>query len=173
MGLMDVLGRYAQSQEGIPPQAHADFERVAQEAPPEMLSDGLAGAFRSDATPPFEKMVGQLFGNSDPHQRAGLLNEILGSVAHGGGGGLGGALSGGVLGGLLRHAAAGRTISPQDAQDVSAADVEDAAREAARANPSIIDRVSRFYAQHPQLVQGLGQAALAVAMSNMARRRNV
>lgn len=173
MGLMDVLGRYAQSQQGVPPQAHADFEQVAQQAPRDMVSSGLADAFRSEATPPFEQMVGQLFGNSDPHQRAGLLNEILGSVAHGGGGGLGGALSGGVLGGLLRHAAAGRPVSPEDAQQVPPSEVEAAAREAARANPSIIDRVSQFYAQHPQLVQGLGQAALAVAMSSMARRRNV
>ena len=171
MGLMDVLGRYADSQ-GVPPGAHADFEQVAQQAPRDLLGQGLAGAFRSDATPPFEQMVGQLFGNSDPHQRAGLLNEILGSVA-GHGGALGGALSGGVLGGLLRHAAAGRQVTPQDAQEVSPSEVEEAAREAARTNPSIIDRVSQFYAQHPQLVQGLGQAALAIAMSNMARRRNV
>ena len=179
MGLMDVLGRYAQSPSGAAPQAHADFEQVAREAPRDMLGNGLADAFRSEATPPFEQMVGQLFGNSDPHQRAGLLNEVLGSLGRSaaggglGGGGLGGALSGGVLGGLLRHAAAGRQITPQDAQDVPTSEVEDAAREAARANPSIIDRVSQFYAQHPQLVQGLGQAALAVAMSSMARRRNV
>ena len=169
MGLMDVLGRYAQSPGGAPPQAVEDFGQVAHQVPHETLSGGLADAFRSEATPPFEQMVGQLYGNSDPHQRAGLLNRILGSVANSAGGG---ALSGGILGGLLRHVAAGRQVTPQDAQDVPASEVENAAREAARANPSIIDRVSSFYAQHPQLVQGLGQAALAIAMSGMARRRS-
>jgi hypothetical protein len=169
MGLMDVLGRYTQSHGSPPPQVMSDFHQVAQEAPQEMVSAGLTDAFRSDATPPFEQMVGQLFGHSDPHQRAGALNEILGSLGGGAGGGL---LSGGVLGGLLRHAAAGKRIAPEDTQEVQPADVEVAAREAARNDPGIVERLSRFYAQHPQLVQGLGQAAIGIAMSSMARRRN-
>jgi hypothetical protein len=168
MGLMDVLGRYAQSNDRAPPQVMSDFHEVAQEAPHEMVSAGLSDAFRSEATPPFEQMVGQLFGHSDPSQRAGLLNEILGSL---GTSGAGGALSGGLLGGLLRHATAGNRITPEAAQNVPPADVEAAAREAARTDPGLVERVSRFYAQHPQLVQGLGQAAIAIAMSSMARRR--
>ena len=168
MGIMDVLGRYAHANERPSPQVMDDFDEVSQQAPHEMMSAGLADAFRSDATPPFEQMVGSLFGRSDPHQRAGVLNEILGSL----GGTSGGALSGGVLGGLLRHAGAGRSISPEDAQQVPPADVEAAAREAARNDPGIVERLSRFYAQHPQLVMGLGQAALSIAMSGMARRRN-
>ena len=169
MGLMDVLGRYAQSHGSPPPQVMSDFDQVAQEAPHEMLSAGLTDAFRSDATPPFEQMVGQLFGRSDPNQRAGVLNEILGSL---GGGAAGGALSGGVLGGLLRHTAAGRRIGPDEAREVQPDEVETAAREAARTDPGIVERLSRFYAQHPQLVQTLGQAAIGIAMSSMARRRN-
>ena len=50
---------------------------------------------------------------------------------------------------------------------------EAATREAARQNPSLVQRVSRFYAQHPQLVQTLGQAAIAIAMNGMARRRRM
>ena len=42
------------------------FDQVAQNAPPEAVSDGLAAAFHSDSTPPFGQMVGQLFGAGDP-----------------------------------------------------------------------------------------------------------
>lgn len=166
MGLMDVLSQYAGQPDHPPPQVTQDFDRVSREAPPEDISDGLAEAFRSDATPPFERMVGQLYDRSDPHQRAGLLNEILGAF-----GGMGGGLAGNVLGGALRNAVRGDRIAPEQARDIPANDVEAAAAEAARRDPGIVERVSRFYAQHPQLVQSLGSAALAIAMSRMARRR--
>ena len=142
MGLMDVLGRYAQQSHQPPPDVHGDFDRVAQEAPPEAIGQGLEDAFRSETTPPFEQMVGQLFGRSDPQQRAGLLKEILGS-----------------------------RFSPEQVNNMPVSDVEAAAADAARQNPGIIQRVSRFYAEHPQLVQTLGQVALSVVMSGMARRR--
>ena len=149
MGLMDVLGRYAQQSQQPPPDVLGDFNRVAQEAPPGALSEGLEDAFRAETTPPFEQMVGQLFGRSDPHQRAGLLNEIMGSLA------------------------GGSRISPEEANNIPVSEVETAAADAARQNPGIIQRVSRFYAEHPQLVQTLGQVALSVAMSGMARRRRM
>ena len=41
----------------------------------------------------------------------------------------------------------------------------------ARQNPGIVQAISRFYAQHPQLVRNLGSAALSIAMGRMARRR--
>ena len=169
MGLMDVLGQYAQQPNRQPPEVLEDFDRVAQEADADTISEGLQDAFNSETTPPFEQMVGQLFGRSDPHQRAGLLNEILGSL-----GGMGaGGLAGGALGGLLRNATHNNRVSPEDARHIPVNDVEAAAAEAARHNPSVIQRVSRFYAQHPQLVQTLGQAALSIAMTGMARRRRI
>jgi len=145
-----------------------DFHNVAREAPPEAVGEGLEAAFRSEATPPFEQMVGHLFEKSDPRQKAGLLNEILGAF-----GGMGGGLAGNVLGGALRNAVRGDHVTADDAWQVPASDVEAAAAEAARRDPSIIERVSRFYAQHPQLVQTLGSAALSIAMSRMAQRRTM
>jgi hypothetical protein len=118
------------------------FETAARSAPPEDVSHGLHEAFRSDQTPPFEKMVGQLFGRSDPNQRAGFLNQIL-----------------------------GRNVSPQEATQVPVQEVENATAQAAAANPSIMERASRFYAEHPGLVQSLGQVALGVAMNAMMNRR--
>ena len=168
MGLLDVLGRYANQPDRPPPQVFDDFHAVANEASPEDLGQGLEDAFNSDATPPFEQMVGHLYERSDPHVRAGLLNEILGSL----GGAAGAGLGGGILGNMLRRGANQR-VSPDEAQGIPANDIEQATREAARQNPSIVQRVSRFYAQHPQLVQTLGQAAIAVAMNGMARRRRM
>jgi hypothetical protein len=48
--------------------------------------------------------------------------------------------------------------------------VSQLATEAHKQNPSIVDTVSGFYAQHPTLVKGLGAAALAIAMSHMPKR---
>lgn len=126
---------------------------------PEEIGHGLEEAFNSDSTPPAEQMVGQLYEQSDDHTRAGLLNEILGS------------LGGGGLGGLLQRFGQGSRVSPEDAREISPKDVESATAEAARQNPNVIQAISRFYARHPQLVQTLGQAALGVLMSGMARRR--
>ena len=169
MGLMDVLGRYAENPDRPPPQVFEDFDSVAREAPEDDIGDGLEEAFRSDATPPFEQMVGQLFDRSGPQERAGLLNEILGSL----GGGTGGALASGALGGLLRNAGRGSQISPNDTRTIPVREVEAATAQAARENPGLISRLSRFYAKHPQLVHNLGNAALAIAMGRMARRRRM
>jgi hypothetical protein len=165
MGFLDILARYAQSSGSDIPEASADFEHVARHAPSEDLAHGIAEAFRADETPPFEQMVGQLFGRSDPQQRAGMLNEILHSLGPGVAGGLGG----GILGSILQRGA--RSVSPHEAAEVRPGEVEDLAREAARHNPGIIERVSRYYAQNPQLFQTLGSVALSIAMSRMGRRR--
>jgi hypothetical protein len=44
------------------------------------------------------------------------------------------------------------------------------AAEAEKKNPSVVDRVGEFYADHPTLVQALGAGALAVAMGKMGHR---
>ena len=170
MGLLDVLNQYQEQPNRPPPQIFEDFDQVAREADPDDLGYGLEEAFNSDITPPAEQMIGQLYERSDDDQRAGLLNEILGSL---GGGATGGA-AGGILGGLLQRMAQGnRRFSPQEARDFAPRDIEMAAAQAAQQNPNVIQKISRFYARHPQLVQTLGQAALGILMSGMARRRRV
>lgn len=171
--LGSLLQQYAG---GGPPPANVDehFEQVAQNAPPELVSQGLAAAFRSDSTPPFGQMVGQLFGGANPNQRAGMLSNliagmgpaVLASLASGGAGsGLGG-----MLGRLLRGGSAPATVTPDQAAQVTPAEVEQMAHHAEQHNPGIVDRMSGFYAEHPQLVKGLGAAALAIAMGRMANR---
>jgi hypothetical protein len=166
MGLHDLLGNYRQLQDRPAPLVFEDFDRVSREADADEIGGGLADALNSEATPPAEQMVGHLYERSDPATRAGLLNEILGSIGSG-------TLAGGALGGLLRRLGQGTTISPQDARDIPVQDVEAATAEAARRNPGVIESIGRYYARHPQLVQTLGQAALSILMAGMARRRRV
>jgi hypothetical protein len=165
MGLLDILQQYANP--SATPQTdnvHQHFDQVAQQASPQDLGNGLAAAFRSDATPPFGQMIGNLFGQSNPQQRAGILNQLVQVLGSG-------ALSS-VLGGALGRAVGGGasaapTITPEQAQQISPADAATIAEHAEKKDPSILDRAGEFYAQHPQLVKGLGAAALAVALGRM------
>lgn len=161
MALNDLLGtleKYAMGS-GNAGDPDKDFDHVSQNAPPEHVANGLAGAFRSDATPPFAQMIGQLFSNSDGQQRAGILGHLL-NAAGGGGGGL--------LGGLLGGQGSSQ-VTPEQASQLSPSDVQDLAQRAEKNNPSIIETASKFYAQHPTLVKSLGTVALASVLSNMTK----
>ena len=167
MSLLDILSQYAGSAQ---PQADtaAHFDAAAQQASPGALGGALAAMFRSSATPAFGQQIGDLFNRSNPAQQAGLLNQILQSV---GPSALGAA--GGVLGGLLGTAGtagAMPTITPQQASQLSPADVQAIATHAEQQNPSNIDRAGAFYAEHPTLVKSLGVAALAMTMSHLSNR---
>jgi hypothetical protein len=156
MGLMDILQT---ALSGGNPEQH--FDAVTNAATPDEVSAGLAGAMRSDQTPPFGDMVGQLFGHSSPGQQAGLLNQILASL---GPAALSG-MAGGVLGKML---APGQTqLTPAQASTLSPAQVTDIAAHAEKTQPGIVDEVSSFYAQHAGLIKMLGGAALAITMAKM------
>jgi len=164
MNFIDILNRYAAGPPGeYPPDAGDHFDQVVQTAPPEVVSEGLADAFRAEQTPPFPDMVAQLFEHSDASQRAGLLNQILGAVGPT-------ALSAGGLGELLRHFRDGSRVSDHEADALEPRQVKDIARRAEEHNPGVIERVSEFYARHPALVRNLGAAALSIAMRQMGQR---
>ena len=142
------------------------FNQVAQAAPPADLASGLASMFRSDQTPPFAQQVGQLFGNSNGNQRANLLNTLLSSA--------GGAA---ILPQLAQAAgisipAGGAPITPETAARISPEMVQQAAAHAEQHDPSVIDRVSEIYAQHPMLINSLGTMAMSMALSHFANRRS-
>lgn len=139
-----------------------DFDQVAQNAPRASIAQGIASALRSDQTPPFPQMVSQLFGQSNPDQRAGMLNNLIG----GAGGGLLSSVAGGALGKIF----GGNTsqVTPEQAAQVSPEQVRELAEKAQQQNPGIVDRMSDFYAEHPTLIKAAGGAALAVALGYMA-----
>ena len=168
MGLMDLLQQYAGGSGQVPSNVNEHFDQVAQAIPQSHMADGIAAAFRSDQTPSFGQMIGGLFGQSNGEQKAGMLNHLLGSV---GPGALTGLLGGGALGSLLGGGA--QSITPQQAQQVSPEVVQQLATHAEKSDPSIVDKASAFYAQHPTLVKTLGGAALSIALAKVAQRTAV
>ncbi len=146
MNFQEILKSYAASAHGEYPQEAGDhFNQVARSAPPEVVSEGLADAFRDEQTPPFPDMVAQLYEHSDPGQRSGLLD-------------------------LFRQFRGGSQLPASGTDALEPNQVRDIAQRAEEHNPGVVERVSAFYARHPDLVRNLGSMALSIAMRNMARR---
>jgi len=140
-----------------------DFDRVAQSAPRATVAEGVANALRSDQTPPFPQVVSQLFGQSDANGRAGMLNQLLGSLNP--------AQLSSVAGGVFGKLFGGGKVTPEQASQVSPEQVRELAEQAEQQNPGIVDRMSAFYAEHPTLVKAIGGAALALALGHVAQRK--
>jgi hypothetical protein len=81
--ISDIFNRYAGAAGGTasaPADPHQDYRNIAESAPPQVMADALAHAFRSDQTPSFPEMVSSLFRQSNPDQRAGLLDQLMGAI---------------------------------------------------------------------------------------------
>jgi hypothetical protein len=157
--LMGLLERYANAAGASTTNAQQDFEQVSQAASPSHLASGLAEAFRSNQTPPFAQMLSTLFGNSNGQERAGILNHLLSSAGPGAASGLLGNLLGG-----------GPQITPEQAEKVPPETVHQLAERAEKNDPSIIEKASEYYSQHPGLIKVLGAGSLALIMSHMSRK---
>lgn len=176
-----ILEQYSGNNASRPvDRAEQDFDHVSRNASQDDVADGLNEAFRSDQTPPFPNMMGQLFGQADTQQRTGMMNQLLGALgpavigslmSRGAGLGAGsGGLGGGVLGNILGSMSGQQQVRPEDVDQLSSEEFQEVARHAEQENPGIIDQMSRFYAQNPDLVKGLGGAALAIALGKIAQR---
>lgn len=154
-----------------PPQVNEDFDRVAQAAPTSTLADGIAAAFRSDRTPPFGDMVANLFSRSHGEQQAGLINNLIAAagptlvsqiLSRRGGGGID----------VSRLLSGGQTeLAPEQAQQIPPDAVREIAAQAEKHDPSIVDQIGSFYAEHPTLVKTLGGAALSIALAKLAQHQ--
>lgn len=157
MGLMDILNQVISG--GTASDQH--FDQVAESVPGNVLAAGLAHAFRSDQTPAIGDMVGQLFGNSNGSQQAGMLNQILASL----GPAAAASLAGGVLGRVMSPGSS--QITPTQASQLTPDQVQAVVENAHQTSPGIADELAGFYAQHAGLIKTLGGAALAIAMVKM------
>jgi hypothetical protein len=167
----DILQKYgSDNSTTIPASVDADFDDFTRHAPSSTVSEGLAEAFRSQQTPPFGNMLSQLFERSASTQKTNVLNTLIAS--------LGPALVSQIL---ARHGAnraakeleGGRSrISPEVAEEIPSNSVEAVAAEAEKKDPSIVDRISQFYADQPALIKTLGGLALTVAMAKVAQRQS-
>ena len=167
MNVIDILKQYADR----PTDTETDFDEVSRQVPADVLGDGIAQAFRSDRTPSFGDMIGSLLGGSNAQQRAGLLNQLIQAV----GPALLSGVAGGALGRLLQ-AMQGKgeqsqpRLTADDMQQLTPAQMREIAVAAEKKDPSVLDKVGAYYAQHPELVKALGGAALAIALGQMATR---
>jgi hypothetical protein len=164
MDIADILKQYADR----PTDTQTDFDEVSRQVPREVLGEGLAQAFRSDQTPDFGNMVGSLFGGSNPQLRAGLLGQLISSVAPA----VLSGLAGGALGRIVQGARSGGApkVAPDDIVDVTPDQVREVAAAAEKNDPSVMDRIGAYYAEHPEVVKVLGGTALAIALGQMATR---
>ncbi|ALK99422.2 MULTISPECIES: hypothetical protein [unclassified Massilia] len=161
--LGNLLQQYLGGANANHAQAEDDFDRVAQQAPREEVARGVTQALRSDQTPPFPQMAANLFGNSNPDQRAGMLNQLIASL----GPQLLSSVAGGALGNILGGGQ--NRVTPEQASQVSPDQVREIAAHAEQQNPGVVDQMGNFYSQHPTLVKALGGAALAIALGHMAQ----
>ena len=172
MGLLDDIGNLAKqftAGQADAAQVHSAYDQVAPSVPQGTLADGLAHAFNSDQTPPFSQMLSQLFQNSNPEQKAGILNRITAAL---GPGGVSQVLAGaGGLGGLAGALSGGGTVTPAQAQQVTPDQVQVLAQHAEKKDPSIVNAAASFYAQHPTLVKAIGAGALALLVSKISQAR--
>lgn len=149
------------------PSVQEDFGRVASGAPKATIAHGLAEAFRSNETPPFAQMVAGLFGQSNGDQKAGLLGRLLSSLEPGA---VSQAPQGTFAGLESLIDKEKKDVAPADAQKIPPEAVQRIATYAEQRDPSIVETVSQFYAEHPGLVKTLGGAALTIAMRKIASR---
>jgi hypothetical protein len=163
--LTDVLNQYRNSSTQNSANASEHFDQVSQAAPPNLIAEGLAAVFHSDQTPAFGNLVGSLFSQSSGEQKAGVLNQLLASV---GPSALSQLAGGGALASLL---GGGKQVTPEQANQISPDVVQQIATHAEKSDPSIIDKASAFYAEHPTLIKTLGGAALSIALAKVAERQ--
>lgn len=178
MSILDILSQAIAANN---PDQH--FDKVVAHAPANELGKGVAEAFRSDKTPEIGQMVGQLFGNSNSSQQAGMINQVIASL----GPAAFAALAGGVLsrlaqtGGMPAGQAAPQAsaptapsvsaapvqITPAQASTLSTDQVKDIVNSAQKQNPDLAEQLGKYYAEHSGLIKTLGAAALAITMARM------
>ena len=161
--ISDIVERY-QHGTGAPDDSatHEEFQKVVESAPRDAVSNGIAGMFRSNDTPPFAEMLSELFAQSNQSQKAGLLNHLLSAAPPEAIASLPG------LGGLGELLGANRDAVDSAANQLSPDQIHQIASHAESRDPGIIEKVSGFYAQHPILMKAVGAMALSVAMKHMA-----
>lgn len=147
-------------------QAEDHFHQVAQSAPGSLLSDGLSAAFRSNQTPPFGQMVGQLFGNGNSQQQSGMMGALLATLTPAA---IAALSSSGALSSLMGKGGAVTTApTPEQMKTLTPDQVAQIATHAEQHSSGVVDQMSAFYAEHTGLIKTLGGAALAIAMAKMA-----
>jgi hypothetical protein len=142
--------------------------QLAGSVPQSTVASGLAEVFRSPETAPFAQLASQLFSKSNGNQQASVLNTLVAAV----GPEVLSKITGSSTSPLASLLAGNQApITPEQASAIKPEDVQALAEHAEQADPSIIDKLSSLYAAHPQLIQGLGAVAVAVALKHITSKQ--
>ena len=169
-GIGDLLKQYSDGGTRAPgpeqPVLEKHFEHVAQALPSTTLAGGLAEAFRSRETPSFPQMAAEMFAHGNSQQQAGILNSLMAAI----GPSVLSQFTAGVPNSPLAALLRSGSVTPAETANVSPADVQALTEHAQKQNPSILDRASEIYAEHPALIKTLGATALTIAMKKIAEQ---
>ena len=159
MALFDVLQQILNSAKAPEPQ---QIDQITREASRDELKSSVGEALRSKETPQLSQIVADMFERASPQDRADILNTLVEKLGPG-------ALAGVAGGALAGHEGADTPQVPLDkATQITPAQVRDVVTTARSADePGLFDRMSGFYAEHPELVKTLGAGALMIALARM------
>jgi hypothetical protein len=144
------------------------LEQLAGSAPQSAVAGGLAEVFKSNQTAPFAQLASQLFAGSNGDQKASVLNSLMAAVGPEVLAKLTGSTSSPLASLIAGNQAA---ITPEQAAAIPADEVQTLAEHAEKADPSIVDKLSELYSAHPQLINTLGAAAVAIAVKHISEKR--
>jgi hypothetical protein len=161
MSILDDLGgilNQGSSATEVPDeQAMQQLQQAANQMPQPQLGGLLSDIFQSPETGTFGQNVSQMYSQSNPQQKAGILNRLIQSAGPGMPANIG-------LGGLAGMLGGNTQITPEQTSHVQSEHVEQMANQAQQQNPGIVQEAANFYAQHPMLVQSLGAGVAAWAL---------
>jgi len=141
--------------------------QLAGTVPESSVASSLAEVFRSPQTAPFAQLASQLFSNSNGQQQASVLNSLVAAV----GPEVLAKVTGSASSPLASLLAGNQSpITPEQAAAIKPEDIQTLAEHAEQSDPSIIDKLSSLYAAHPQLIQGLGAAAVVIALKHITEK---
>jgi hypothetical protein len=171
MGFLSSIGgllqQYAAGNAAPAGKVEDHFDQAAQTLPSSSIASGLAAALGSGGSANFAQMATQLFTNGNGGQQASMINTLLATA------GpeilqqfLGGSAGGGAIGNLIQN---GQTsVSADEAAAIPPEEVQALAEHVHKNDPSIVDRLSEVYSEHPTLIKSLGAIALGIAMKKIS-----
>lgn len=164
MSLFDTLNQILANARTPEPN---QIDQITRDLSPADLKSGVGDALRSKETPQLSSIVADMFERATPQQRADILNTLTEKLGPG-------ALAG-VAGGVLAgHEGSDTPRVPLDkATQITSDQVRDVVTTARSADePGVFDRISGFYAEHPDLVKTLGAGALMIALARFKNNMN-
>ena len=145
-----------------PEEIEHHFDYLVRSSAREDLACGLAEVFRSDRTPPFPQMAALLYQNSGLAERAQVVHALMEFVEPA-------SLS--ELGLTSGSSQSALGAARDNWGQVLPETIQVLAERAEKIDPSVLNRVSSVYADHPELVKTLGTTAVSVLLAQVAKRQ--